>query len=362
MASFTLTNGYSATQYASQAGYNTGFTSYGSISPTTITENDYDGNFMVGIWWTSGGNVNLQIRGDHARDSVVSLQIGSTTYNEGDATYFSIGNDPLNGDPDFTWWQWTVGQSNPFGTTVGTQISVIITTAASGPAPIPAYGGTIADQTIAYDQTGDLALSVSLNTGADSGEEAFKICTTTYYSTGAVIATTAPYYTSSTISIPAANLPSQGATNTYYLFAYRYASADPPGDENYRLVASFTVERSTSQGSGGGTNPDATYGIQVFDSSSNLTLDISDNVAFFKATGSANISASGNTDISVPGVTTLDYAFTTETFISSTYGGIEGYTLRASIPSNGTVRITSSKIGNPGTLAANYVVISLGDQ
>lgn len=361
MASFTLTNGYSVTQYASQAGYSTGLlATYGSLSPNTITENDYDGNFILGISWSSGGNVNLKIRGAHARDSIVSLQIGSTTYNESDVTYHSTGNDPLNGDPDFTWWQWTVGQSNPFGTTVGTQISVTIITAAAGPAPIAAYGGTIADQTIAYDHTGDLALSVALNTGADSGEEAFKIGTTSYYST--VIATTAPYYTSSTISIPAANLPSQGATNTYYLFAYRYASADPPGDENYRLVGSFTVEREVSQGSGGGVNPDATYGIQVFDSSSNLTLDISDNVAFFKATGSANISASGNTDISVPGVTTLDYAFTTETFISSTYGGIEGYTLRASIPSNGTVRITASKIGNPGTLAANYVVISLGDQ
>ncbi|MDG1858269.1 MAG: hypothetical protein P8I94_04150 [Emcibacteraceae bacterium] len=350
MANFTVTNAYANSQYASYAGYNDFTLTHGSITPTTLNENDFSNADVLFVYWSPSQNkVYLGIEGIYSKEAITSLVIGSSTYSGSSSTHLTNLNFS---NTDYTRWEWST-TTNDFGTVNGTQIAVSMTTASSAPAAIPAYGGNIADQTIAFDATGNLSLTISLNTGADSGEEAFKISEQSQLSTA--IATTAPYYTSSTISIPAANLPTQGNTKTYYLFAYRYASADPEGDEFYRLTSSFTVTREVNSGSGGGVGSSATYGVSIFDSAGNLTLGMSDSVAFFKATGSVSVNATGTTDISVPGVTTNDFAFTTQVFT-------DNYSVRASIPSNGTVRIHVVKhVTSASSETFNYSVINIGD-
>lgn len=349
MANFTVTTAYANGQYASYSGYNSLYLNYGSISPTTINENDFNNEPIWTLSWSPNLNtLTLAIRGNYAKEAITSLVVNSSTYTGASSTHQA--NLDFN-NQDYTRWQWST-TTNDFGTTNGAQIPVTINTASSAPPAIPAYGGNIADQTIAFDFTGNLALTIALNSGADSGEEAFKLSESAQLTT--TLATTAPYYTSSTISIPAANLPAQGNTKTYYLFAYRYSTADPEGDEVYRLTSSFTVTKESNSSSGGTVGSGSAYGVQVFDSSSNLTLDMSDRVAFFKATGSFTATGTGTIDISVPGVVTTDLAFTTETY---SYG----YSISASIPSNGTVRIHVTDHYATANRSFNYAVINLGD-
>lgn len=350
MANFTVTTAYANSQYASYSGYNTVYVVHGSINPTTITENDFSNASIISLYWSPTSNtLFLAIEGNYSKEALTSLVVNGSTYTGASSTHQA--NIEYN-NVDHTRWEWSTTTNN-FGTVNDAQIPVTINTASSAPPAIPAYSGDIADQTIAFDFTGDLALTISLNAGADSGEEAFKISETTQITN--VIATTAPYYTSSTITIPAANLPTQGNTETYYIFAYRYSTADPEGDETYRLGSSFTVTRSANTGSGGDVGASSEYGVQIFDSSSNLTLDMSDRVAFFKATGSFTATGTATIDISVPGVLITDKAFTTETF-----GG--GYSVGATIPSNGTVRINVAEVGYaPSNRVFNYAVINLGD-
>ena len=103
------------------------------------------------------------------------------------------------------------------------------------------------------------------------------------------------------------------------------------------------------------------YGLQIFDSAGNVTLDVSDRVAFFKAngTGTTTVTTTTNVDISVPGVKTTDYVFMLK-------GRAGSRNFNPSIPSDGTVRITIS-IGyygitpNYGQVSYDWVVMGFGD-
>lgn len=154
-------------------------------------------------------------------------------------------------------------------------------------------------------------------------------------------------------SITVNDTPTAGTAKTYYLTGH------VPDASNGTGVASNIQSFVISKANEGSVDPpigEDSHGIQVFDSAGNITLSMSDRVAFFKAEGSGTIQqnqSSGFIDLSVPGVTTQDSAFLLNYFTFNA-------SLNATIPADGVVRILYSFVA-AGSVDYKFAVVNLGD-
>ena len=282
--------------------------------------------------------------GAFQKTDLTSISVAGLTLT-GASSNHSITDSNVYGGTEFTSWNWTV--SNPFGAD-GTTEAVTLNLSGNGSATIPpdldinVYPSDVqsSDTTFTLD---------ALNTGSTTD---YKVRTGSY--TGTVVGSWTGVGSDELIS----HQPSTVSPGTQY-FVTGSVSVANGGDGVEGNSVNFYVLRP-EPGSGGGTNPSATYGVQIFNSSAQLTLDMSDSAAFFKASGTATASGTGTIDISVPGVTTSDFAFTTTTSVGS-YTSLGYYSLRASIPSNGTVRLHTEQRAAGSSKTFGYAVISFGD-
>lgn len=97
---------------------------------------------------------------------------------------------------------------------------------------------------------GATATSATISiTGGVATQEAYRVCASNAYTTNTQVVsnTLAAWtpYANDTQSI-SSSLPAQGNTNTYYVYAYRYATYG--GDGQYKLAGSFTITRYIAEG------------------------------------------------------------------------------------------------------------------
>lgn len=224
---------------------------------------------------------------------------------------------------------------------------------------LPNFPSVSPNPEIAYNYAGNLNLTLSPT--ASDGLDAYSISrlynpnpTNVWVVAYRIPAANSPadgYITGSIFEMPASELPPAGSSYTYYIYAYRFLAGG--GDAQYYYSSSFTITR---------TEAPSTYGIEIYNSSGILVLGADDIAALYKTslTGLVSTSTGQKTitvDISAPGVLTSDLPFIEELYLDEVQS--------VSIPSNGTVRYTSTITTSPtpSSWSSPYkiTVISKGD-
>jgi hypothetical protein len=151
--------------------------------------------------------------------------------------------------------------------------------------------------------------------------------------------------------------PAAGTSTTYYLTGKVPVSSG--GNNSASNIESHTVSRSSSGSSGGVGGGTADYGVQIFDSSENLTMNVGDVLGFIvgTATFSAPNNSSGIVDVTLSGVKTTDIPAALD------IGSFSRHALSMNIIAANTIRVQYTLVENAGTGSTTYTVmaINLGD-
>ena len=91
-------------------------------------------------------------------------------------------------------------------------------------------------------------------------------------------------------AITVSNIPSAGASATYYITGK--VTAANGGSNTQSLADTYIVVHEAAAGSGSGNGGTGTFGLRAFDASGNITLDLTDRVVTFRQRVTGSLSAS----------------------------------------------------------------------
>ena len=339
MANLTLTNGVLVAQYSGNYGYDTGFNQYGSLSPDNV-----GGSTIYKLDVTITGALSLHIQGTHAKTDLTNLSINGTTFTGAGAATHSTGNENIfYGADTYTQWGWT-NAGNPFGVTAGTSVPIVLDGIGA-----PAIVNPDTNITTSWPAGSISSTSFSVTLSNASSATLYEVRTGSY--TGTVVGSR---YGNGTLSVSNTS-HAAGTAVTYYLTG-RVPVANG-GNNTSSAITSQVINRSSSGGSdpvGGGS---ADYGVQVFNSSGVLTMDVSDTLSFISGTGTLTVAnnTSSSTNVAVAGARVGDIV------VAETSKGAQ-HALKCTVTSSNTVNVVYTLADYPASGTSTYpiLVINLG--